>query len=251
MAKKYILVANWKMNPGTLKEAERLVGEYKKFNKNLKADLVIAPPALYLAPLTGKYSKNFLFAAQNIFWEEKGAYTGEVSASMVSELKVKYTILGHSERRRMGETSLDTSKKIKSALKEKITPIVCIGEEDRDEKGEYMDTLNRQIEESLKGILRKDIEKVIIAYEPVWAIGKSEEEGMKSHDIYSMTIFIRRGLSKLFGKENAEKVKIIYGGAVGPKNAKDIIRESHIDGFLVGHQSLKSKNFEEIYTSLI
>ncbi len=247
MIKKMLLVANWKMNPPSIKEALELVNGYEKFKSLNDVSLIVAIPYIYLADISRLKLKNVILSSQNLFYESREPHTGEVSSLMLASLGVKYSIIGHSERRKLGESSSLISKKVKEALKNNILPILCVGEEIRDESGEYMHFLENQIGESLKGINKKEIEKVTIAYEPIWAINKNEENAMGPSDIHTMVIFIRKVLGKLFGIEMAKKVKIIYGGSVGPTNAKVILENGETDGFLVGHQSLSLKNFEGIY----
>lgn len=244
MAKK-IVIANWKMNPQTLKEAKVISkGIVKACQKLKKTTVVIAPPFPFLAALS--LSKKVFLGSQDAFWGSVGAQTGEVSVSMLKSLKVSYVILGHSERRLLGETDAFVAKKILGALKAGITPIVCIGERERDNHGDYLSFIENQIRSTLQGISRKEIAKIVIAYEPVWAIGKTAAEAMDSRKLHEMTIFIHKTLVSMFGRENAEKVRLIYGGSVESSNAHDLIVNGNVSGFLVGHASLDPKGFGEI-----
>ena len=191
-------------------------------------------------------SKKIFLGSQNLSSTDNGTSTGEVSALQLKNLKVSYSIVGHSERRALGETDEMVAKKIKLALKYGITPILCIGEKERDRHGTYLHLLEEQIRKSISGIGRGSISKIVIAYEPVWAIGKSTTDAMNSHNLHEMTIFIRKVLSSVCGRDLAHKVQIIYGGSVEKGNAIDLIKNGNVTGFLVGHASLDAKHFGEI-----
>ncbi|OIO29938.1 triose-phosphate isomerase [Candidatus Nomurabacteria bacterium CG_4_10_14_0_2_um_filter_30_12] len=248
---KKIVIGNWKMNPLSLKEAEKLLIEISEsFSLIKKTEIIICPPFIYLESLrrllkAKNYKLKLNLGAQDSFWENIGAYTGEVSAEMLYNIGVKYVILGHSERRAMGENNIDINKKIKSALSSGLIPIICIGENVRDEKHEYLNFVKMQIEESLDKISRNNISKIIIAYEPVWAIGKGTLPATVE-EFREMSIFIRKILSDKFGIDNVENIRIIYGGSVDEKNAEGFIKDGHADGFLPGRASLDSKKFSKI-----
>lgn len=248
MSKK-IVIANWKMNPSSLKEAEKLFTDIKKslyFVK--KTEIVICPPFLYLEKLKfiGSHVKKISLGAQNLFWKEIGPFTGEVSGEMLYNLGVKYVILGHSERRVIGENNNDVNKKIKSALSAGLRPILCTGENIRDENHEYLNFVKVQIEECLNGISKDSISKVIIAYEPVWAIGKEAPHPATPEEFREMNIFIKKILSDKFGVKEISKVRIIYGGSVDEKNVEGFIKDGQADGFLPGRASLDPKKFSKI-----
>lgn len=248
---KKLVIANWKMNPLTTKEAENL---FNAIAKNLpilkKTEVIICPPLIFLNKLFKIRTTKIKLGAQNSFWGEKGAYTGEVSAEMLDLLGVKYVILGHSERRSPpvggGETNEVINKKIKGALSSGLIPIVCVGDKERDENHEYFNFVKIQVEECLNGINKDLLSKVIIAYEPVWALSTTENrKDATPEDSHEMNIFIRKILSDKFGV-NRELPKIIYGGSVNEKNILDFINNGGIDGVLVGGASLDSKKFLEI-----
>src|SRR3989344_4215870 len=250
---KKIIVGNWKMNPSTLAEARQIFSEIKKLSKKFpKIDIVVCPPFVYLSDLKNKIDKasSLKLGAQDVFWDnpETGSrpFTGEISASMLRDAGVKYVILGHSERRAMGETSEEVNKKIKIALEAGLTPVICIGEKEHDIDGKFFETLKIQIKDTLNKIKKADLQKIIMAYEPIWAIGKSESESMKGEDLYQMAIFIRKILSEMFGQVEAFKTPIVYGGSVSPFNVKDIISQGHVDGILAGRASLESEKIAEI-----
>ncbi|KKR45206.1 MAG: Triosephosphate isomerase [Parcubacteria group bacterium GW2011_GWC1_40_13] len=224
------------MNPSSAKEAERILNGVKKTAVRLKkTQVVICPPFIYLNNLKkiiGK-SANLSLGAQNAFWEVEGAFTGEVSPEMIRNYGGSYVILGHSERRALGETDEIVSKKTLTCLKTGLKTVVCIGEKIRDEQGDYLVFLRDEIRNSLNKIQKKFLKSVIIAYEPIWAIGKKDTEAMSPADIHEMAIYIKKILSEIYGQESALAV---------PKSGG-------VDGLLVGHQSLKPENFNEILMS--
>ena len=244
MAKK-IVIANWKMNPLSEKEAEKLfMNINKSFSGLKKTEVVLCPPFIYLTELK-KLAKKIKLGAQNAFYEESGAYTGEVSAEMLDSLEVKYVILGHSERRAMGETNEDINKKIKSAFVAHLIPILCIGEKTRDENHEYLNFIKNQMEECLKGISGTLISKIIIAYEPIWAIGKNAVREATPAEFLEMKIFIKKVFKDIF-KAKIKIPRIIYGGSVDEKNKADFLESGEADGFLVGRASLDPDKFSKI-----
>lgn len=239
---KKIIIANWKMNPQSLKEAKRIAGE-------IKTKAIICPPFVYLAELSAKFKK-MSFGVQDLFWENPpagGAYTGEISAAMAKNIGAKYAIIGHSERRELGDTDEIINKKIKTALKNGLKVIFCIGEKERDSEGEYLNFIKDQINEGLKGIPRKLLTNLIIVYEPVWAISSHKSTKADNPESALRTaIFIRRMLLPIAGDQLARQIPIIYGGSVDVKNAEQFLKEGGIQGLLVGSQSLIPKNFNEI-----
>ncbi len=243
---KKIIIANWKMNPQSLQEAKRIAGE-------IKTKAIICPPFVYLAELSAKFKK-MAFGVQDLFWENPpagGAYTGEISAAMAKNIGAKYAIIGHSERRELGETNEIVNKKIKTALKFGLKVIMCVGEKERDSEGEYLNFIKDQINEGLKGIPRKFFNppagRLIIAYEPVWAISSHKSTKADNPESALRTaIFIRRMLLPIIGDQLARQIPILYGGSVDIKNAEQFLKEGGIQGLLVGSQSLIPKNFNEI-----
>lgn len=245
MSKK-IIIANWKMNPDGVKEALKLFVSSKELSKKYKAKIIICPPFPFISLFSKMNTENFSLGTQNIFQEKRGPFTGEVSTSMLKSLSVLYSIVGHSERRKLGETNEIVSKKISQILKSKITPILCIGEKERDSDGAFFGFLKEEILSSLKLVTKTDIKKVIIAYEPIWAISTEGKGAMDAHSINETVIFIKKVLSDKFGKLSASKVKIIYGGSVDKRNVKDVISVGGCDGVLVGKASLSAVSFEAI-----
>ncbi len=246
MNKKKIIIANWKMNPASQKEAEKLFVLVARGVKNIKkTEIAVCPPFVYLERLK-KLSKKVSLGAQNVFWMEKGAYTGEISPLMLTNLGLKYVIVGHSERRALGETNIDVNNKIKMALANNLIPIMCVGESARDENHEYFDIIKAQLEEGLQGLQKGSVSKVIIAYEPVWALSTTQNRrDATPQDSREMVIYIRKVLVDKYGLK-IEMPRIIYGGSFNEKNANDFLKNGDIDGALVGGASLDANKFLEI-----
>lgn len=251
MKKKKIIIGNWKMEPQSVEDAISLTTELKDslkgFNKN---QVVICPPFTFLPEVSnilGK-SKNILLGAQDVGSEKGGAYTGEISADMLTDSGCKYVIVGHSERKVKGETDEIVSEKIYLATKAGLETILCVGEKIRDEHGQFWHELKDQLTVVLMKINRPLLKKVIVAYEPVWAIGKSE--AMSSSELHETVIFIRKVLSDLYGRDSADAVQIIYGGSVDVKNAQELVEKGMVEGLLVGRESLKPKEFVKIVCSI-
>jgi len=245
---KYLIVANWKMNPSTGKEAVNLFNSVKKGVKTVKnAEVVICPPFVYI-PLLGRLSSKALkVGGQNVFYKESGAFTGEISPLMLKDLKVKYVIVGHSEARKfLDETDIMVNKKIKEILQVNLRPILCVGEK-AEEINQKSKILKRQIIKALKNVSRRLVKKLIIAYEPVWAIGtgKNCSVGMTLNS----ALLIRKIISKLYDNKLADKMKILYGGSVNSKNSKGYLKKTAINGLLVGGDSLDVKDFVKIIKS--
>lgn len=255
MSRKPIFAANWKMNKGA-SETEDFIKSFlsKTQGNNLPADIVIAPPFLSLPKLAdllhhsnpGKNAHSIQIAAQNCSQFDSGAYTGEVSVLMLREFFVHYVIIGHSERRAIfGETDAVINSKIKKARQANLKPIFCIGETLAErEAGQLEFVLRTQVTEGLKEVSEKDLSDIIIAYEPVWAIGTgvtaTSEQAQEAH------AFVRSVIADLYGSEAASKVRIQYGGSVKPENAAELMACPDIDGALIGGASLDPQSFLEI-----
>nr|QBM02332.1 triosephosphate isomerase [uncultured archaeon] len=237
------------MNPVTFVEAKEVFLKTRKVVSTLKnVDVVVCPPFVYL-PLVQRLTggkKHIHIGAQNSSSEDKGSYTGEVSPVMLRDGGVEYVILGHSERRALGETNEVVCRKAISALRAGLKIILCIGEEFRDNQGAYLGFLENQIKSSLVGISRASLGNIIIAYEPVFAIGKKESDAMNPRELLETVLYIRKILFSLYGKEGMEEVPVLYGGSVGEKNCRDILSEGGAQGLLVGHASLDTEAFRLI-----
>ena len=249
--RKNIVAGNWKMNT-TLPEGVKLAKDVNEALKNVtpKCDVIIAVPFTHLASVNEVIDNTKLgLGAENCADHTSGAYTGEVSAPMVASTGATYVILGHSERRQYyGETSEILKEKVGLALANNLTPIFCIGEvlEER-ENGSYFDVVKAQIEDALFGLSADDFSKLILAYEPVWAIGT----GKTATDAQAeeMHAFIRGVIADKYGKEVAENTSILYGGSCKPSNAKALFAKPNVDGGLIGGASLAADSFMGIVTA--
>lgn len=241
---KKLVVGNWKMNPQTVLEAKKIASTIKKGLKNIKkTHVVMCPPYIYLSPLSSLVSNSLLLGSQNSFYEKFGAFTGEVSFSQLHQFGVSYVIVGHSERRSMGENDKIVKKKVQSIVGEGMTAVLCVGEKTRDVHGEYLSFVREQVIFGMKDVSKKLLDHVVIAYEPLWAIGA--KNAMTSSDIHEMFIFIKKVLREVYGPL-ADGIKILYGGSVNTENAEDIMKNGFVHGLLVGRDSVNPKNFVEI-----
>jgi triosephosphate isomerase len=247
---KSFIIANWKMNPQTFEEAKRLFNDIQKdIARSKNTEIVICPPFVYLLGIfKNQSSKNLKLGAQDCFWNNKGANTGEISPAMLNNLGVRYVIVGHSERRlSFGETDEMINRKIKAALKENLKVIFCVGEKERDDAGEYFSFLKREIENGLAKIPNICLKNILVAYEPIWAISSSGNAmADTADDLFKIAIFIRKILSGMFGKTSAFNIPLLYGGSVSPRNAKQFLEVEGIKGLLVGGASLNPKKFTDI-----
>ena len=234
--RKPFIAGNWKMNM-TAESGTALIKELRPLVKEAKCDVALCVPAI-LIPAMVKAAKGsrIKIGAENVHWADKGAYTGEISVKMLKEYGVKYVIIGHSERRQyFGETDETVNKRTLAALAGGLTPIVCVGEtlEER-ESGKTNDVLDRQLTEGLKGV--EDLTKLVIAYEPVWAIGTGKTA--TDEQAQETIAYIRKKLSKLFSRKETNRVRIQYGGSMNAKNCKGLMAQPDIDGGLIGGASL-------------
>lgn len=243
MKRTALVIGNWKLNPQTLDEAIALAGAIaKKRKKTGSTTVAVAPSFVYMTEVKKKLGKSPLFlAAQDIATEPMGAFTGEVSGMQLRNLGTEYVIIGHSERRAMGETDEMVQKKIAMALKNKLTPVVCIGERERDAQATFFSFVEAQLRSLAKGLDAATIKKVVIAYEPIWAIGTGNTA--TAADVKEMQLFLLTVLTKLYDRTVAGKVTILYGGSVKAENAHELHTEGGMNGFLVGGASLKADDF--------
>ena len=244
--RKPIIAGNWKMHK-TIKEALEFVNEIKDKVNSDKVEAVICAPFTLLKDLKeATKGTNIKIGAQNMHFEEKGAFTGEVSPLMLKEIDMDYVVIGHSERRQyFNETDETVNKKVLKALEVGIDPILCVGETlEQREAGKTKDVCKVQVEKALENVLKDDLAKVVVAYEPIWAIGTGKTA---TNEQANETIAAIRGIvAEMFGQEVADKVRIQYGGSVKPNTIKDQMAMSDIDGALVGGASLVATDFAQI-----
>ncbi len=244
--RKKVIAGNWKMNM-LPNEAIDFINELEQKVKNSENEIVLCVPYtdIFYSVLNAQ-NTNIKIGAQNMHWEEKGAYTGEISAEMLKAIGVEYVIIGHSERRQyFAETDETVNKKLKKALEVGLNPIVCVGETlEQREGGVTTQVITSQTEKALEGLNNEQVEKVIIAYEPIWAIGTGKTA--TKEDANQAVKEIRGKIEEKYGQNTAKRVIIQYGGSVKATNAKELFEMSDIDGGLVGGASLKSEEFANI-----
>jgi len=242
--RKPIIAGNWKMNM-TATQARELAGKLVPLVSGVKGrDVVLGPPFTSLAAVAETIKgSNIGLAAQNLHWEDKGAFTGEISADMLLDSGCKYVIIGHSERRQyFGETDETVNKKVKQALKKGLLPILCVGETLAErEAGKLKDIISRQVTGGLNDISAEDMKKIVLAYEPVWAIGTGKTATPEqANEVHAL---IRQKIKALYSADIAEGLRIQYGGSVTPENVSTLMAMPDIDGALVGGASLKPESF--------
>ena len=241
-----VIAGNWKMNM-LPNETIDFIQELTPLVKDTKNEVILCVPYIDLFyALLHVQDTNIKIGAQNMHWEEKGAYTGEISGKMLKSIGVEYVIIGHSERRQyFAETDETVNKKIKSALANGLKPIVCVGETlEQREAGKTEQIVTSQIEKAFKDIPASSLEQIIIAYEPIWAIGTGKTA--TKEDANTTIMQIRKKLAEIYGQNEADGVIIQYGGSVKSSNAKELFEMSDIDGGLVGGASLKADEFSKI-----
>ena len=245
--RKPIIAGNWKLNK-TPHEAILLVDELKReLVDSTGVDIVVCPPFVDLTDVSDALvDHDIALGAQNVFWEDNGAFTGEISAPMLKDLGVAYVIIGHSERRQyFNETNQTVNKRLRAALKHGLTPIVCVGENlDERESNKTFDVIKNHCEGSLAGLTEEEVKKIVLAYEPVWAIGTGKTA--TPQQAQEVHVFIRQLLGKMFNPDVANSVRIQYGGSVTPDNIVSLMGQADIDGALVGGASLKAPSFAAI-----
>lgn len=248
--RKNIVAGNWKMNC-TLDEGKKLASEVINMVQdevNNDAAVVLIPPFIHLTGLKTLVGTNeqISLGAQNCHQEESGAFTGEISAEMLVSAGIQYVVLGHSERREyFGETDQLLASKVLHALNHKLVPIYCCGEKlETREAGDHEKVVGRQVAEALFGLTEGQIKSVVIAYEPVWAIGTGKTA--TSEQAQEMHKYIRSKIAEKYNQETADSISILYGGSVKPGNAKEMFAQPDVDGGLIGGASLKSRDFTDI-----
>lgn len=246
---KVIVVANWKMNPATWREAKSLFeAEKKAAEKARSASIIVAPPAIFLRELSGKYrGGKIAFAAQHAHFEAGGAHTGDISLAQARDARAKHVIIGHAERRAQGETDDDARKKVGAALALKMTPILCVGESVRTEGGGQYEVVREQLRIGLQDVAVSALGRVLVVYEPLWTIGGKTT--MDPRDMHQMAIFMRKCVVESHG-EQGRNLKILYGGSVDEKNAGAMLRDGDVRGFLVGRASANAIEFAKLLRAI-
>lgn len=247
--RKTIVAGNWKMNK-TPAETTKLINELKPLVKDSENGVVVCVPFTSLAnAIEAAKGSNIKVGAQNMYFEENGAYTGEIAPSMLTEMGVEYVVIGHSERRQyFAETNETVNKKVVKAFEHNLIPIICVGESlEQREQGVTFELVSMQTKIALLSLTKEQVKKVIIAYEPIWAIGTGKTA--TSDQAEEVCAKIRETIASVYGKDVADEVTIQYGGSVNAKNSKELFAKENIDGGLVGGASLKAEDFSIIVNS--
>jgi triosephosphate isomerase len=244
-----IIIGNLKMNLTSLAEREQYLKSFKKelIGKKLSnAEIVLCPPAIHLENFEKILGKKVFLGGQNCFWEDSGSFTGEISPLMLKNFDCGYVIIGHSERRKnFEETDGAINKKVLASLKNGLSPIICVGETKAErQSGETMSVIMRQVKAAFLGVTAGKLEKIIVAYEPVWSVGSDSIP--TANEIMEARVLIQKILSQSFPKKYVEKMRIVYGGSVSAKTVKQACLDSGMDGALIGRESLAPREFIKI-----
>jgi len=246
-----IIAANWKAYVESEAKAKALAAAARRLAAKESRTIVLAPPAPYLGLLAGgKGKKDIALAAQDISDSTGGAATGEITAALLADLGITYAIIGHSERRAMGETDELVASKVQHALAHSITPIVCIGERERDAEATYLHFLRAQIARVFEPLSQKDRMRIVLAYEPIWAIGKSAVDSIQPNDLQEMVLYIQKVLGVYLPGKATGAVPILYGGSVEAGNIRLLAQDSGVSGFLIGHASADVSSFRALVKAL-
>ena len=244
-------MGNWKAYIERKEDAKKLFALSKRLvGSARRVRVVLAPPSPFLGLLATGNRSRVAFAGQDVSLASVGAATGEVTAGALYDAGARYAIVGHSERRAMGETDANVAEKVKHALRAGLTPILCVGEKERDEDALYLSYIRRQIDSVYSALTPRERIAVIVAYEPVWAIGKRADDAMDPADLQEMVLYIRKVLGDYLPSKTAQKTIILYGGSAEPANVRELAEGSKVDGFLVGHASADPTMFGALVKAL-
>jgi|CXWL01.1.fsa_nt_gi triosephosphate isomerase len=245
-----LIVANWKAYVEDFKKAKKLLSTGKRLARATNVAIVLAPPSPFFSALTAHNKSKVAFAAQDISATTGGAKTGEATAQAYAAVGASYAILGHSERRALGDTEKIIADKIAHALAHGLVPILCVGEHERDSEGRYLNFVREELTSAIGSLMPKERAKVIVAYEPLWAIGKTATEAIEAADLAEMVLYIRKVLAELLPGKSSRQTLVLYGGSVEPGNIRELAARSNVDGFLVGHASVDSTAFSLLVKQL-
>lgn len=245
-----LIVANWKAYVEELARAKKLLAISKRLAHATGIAIVLAPPAPLLGVLSAKNKSRVAFAAQDVSATAGGALTGEATAPAYAAAGASYAILGHSERRAGGDTDAVIAVKLTHALAHGLTPILCVGEAERDGEGRYLALVREELTTAVESLTPKERTKVIVAYEPLWAIGTTAAHAIAPNDLAEMVLYIRKVVAELLPGKSARRSLVLYGGSVEPSNIRDLAAGSGVDGFLIGHASVDPQVFTQLVREL-
>lgn len=244
-----LIVANWKAYVEEFARAKKLFATSKRLSAG-GSRIVLAPPAPLLGALAVRNTSAVAFAAQDVSATAGGAHTGEVTAQIYAAAGATYAIIGHSERREAGDTDALIAEKLAHALAQGLVPILCVGERERDGEGRYLGVVREELTRAMEPIAPKDRAKIIVAYEPLWAIGGDAERAIGESDLTEMALYIRKVLAELLPGKSSGRSLVLYGGSVEPGNIRDLAASSGVDGFLIGHASTDPHTFNLLLKQL-
>lgn len=232
-------------------QIEKTVSLISALNKKTKVTAIVCPPAPMLSLVAKKFPKRstLFLGAQDTFYENDGAVTGGVSPKLLKDLKVSYVIVGHSERRALGETDKQVNKKLHACLHNKLSVIVCVGEHSRDAQGNYLQELKHQILETFAGVTEVQFKNILIAYEPIWAIGSTASRSATPDEAVEMSLYIKKILHEHMGIKQHNKISVLYGGSVNGSNVRDFVEHDHIAGLLVGRAGVDAKELPKLFAA--
>ncbi len=245
-----LIVANWKAYVEDLAKAKKLFAVAKRLASSTSISIVLAPSAPFLGALAIRNKSKVAFAAQDVSRTTGGAKTGEITAQMYAATGAAYAIIGHSERRAAGDTDAIVAEKLVHALTHGLIPVLCIGETERDDDGRYLAVVREELTAAIESLAPKERAKIIVAYEPLWAIGKTASAAIGPNDLAEMVLYIRKVLAELLPGKSSARSLVLYGGSVEPDNVRDLAASSGIDGLLVGHVSVDSHSFSLLVKQL-
>ncbi len=249
--KKRFVVGNWKMYITEPAEAKKFAAKLRRCMRGLHSvEVWIAPPFVLLPILQVSFKGSAIrLGAQTVSGQTEAAHTGEISSAMLKNVGASFVIVGHSERRALGENNESVHASLMQAIKSGLAVLLCIGEAERDQGGAYFNVLSEQLHSALKGFPVTYAHRLLVAYEPLWAIGKTAQQAIHPNDLQETQIFIRKILASILPRESARGIPILYGGSIEPSNAKELIEEGGVSGFLVGHASATINSFSEILSA--
>lgn len=245
-----IIATNWKAYVEDPERAKKLVSVAKRLARSSTHDIILGPPTPFFALATERNTSPVQFAAQDVSASTGGAKTGENTAQMFAAAGATYAIAGHSERRAAGDTNDLVAEKISHIVAQGLRPIVCIGEKERDEAGRYLTLLREEIAAALEPLNTKNRSQIILAYEPIWAIGKRAADAMHADEVAEMVLYIRKVLAEYLPGKASSRIPILYGGSVEADNIRDLAAASGVDGFLIGHASADPDTFTKLIHAL-